>query len=253
MHTRSLLIYLIATVLSSCSFSKCQQANLYESDTIQTYFDTLVGNRIFPRELTDSTYQLAKTKQIYCCLELDKDMLCVIANMTCLKVDSTFASIGYHDRNTILYNLNSLCPDSKYFEESKADTEFQVYNKFDTLYYWLQWDPESPTFVDIETSGEWLLGAYHISSRNFPVGELCCGMTYENVLKIMGIDDYVAQQYKQIIILPPQSIQDMWFYIWDQTNSFDQCVYGEILTFEQDSLNSIHAGNVLHANSTFLK
>lgn len=251
MTTRFIFICLIVVIFSSCC-SKWQQANSYSKDTIQTYFDTLVGERIFPIELTDSTYQLAKIQQIYCCLELEKDVLCVVANITCLNIDSTLTDVGYHERCTILSNLNSLHPDIEYHEESKADTEFQIYNQHDTLYYWLQWNPESPTFVDIESSGKWIIGAYHISSTHFPIGELCCGMTYKSVLRIIGIDDYVSKRYKQIVILPPQSVHNMWFYAWNQTNYFDYCVYCEVLSFEDGHLNSVIAGNLLHPSSTIL-
>ena len=119
MTTRFIFICLIVVIFSSCC-SKWQQANSYETDTIHTYFDTLVGERIFPIELTDSTYQLAKIQQIYCCLELEKDVLCVVANITCLNIDSTFTDVGYHERSTILpqgpvwvpghvYQLTTVC------------------------------------------------------------------------------------------------------------------------------------------------
>ena len=251
MTTRFIFICLIVVIFSSCC-SKWQQANSYSKDTIQTYFDTLVGERIFPIELTDSTYQLAKIQQIYCCLELEKDVLCVVANITCLNIDSTLTDVGYHERCTILSNLNSLHPDIEYHEESKADTEFQIHNQHDTLYYWLQWDPDSPTFIDLETNSEWCLGWYHITSSYFPVGKLRCRMRYTKVLSLLGIDEYVSKRYKQIVILPPQSVHNMWFYAWNQTNYFDYCVYCEVLSFEDGHLNSVIAGNLLHPSSTIL-
>lgn len=244
------LIICIAWLICAISYSKPTDPIFYQTDTIQTYFDTLVGKRIFPIEINDSTFQLAKKKQLYCCCDV-KGILFVVMNTTCLDIDSQLVGVGYNGRDTLLQRLNLLHPHKYYIGKLQGDLEYKFYNQLDTLYYWLQWDPDSPTFIDLETNSEWCLGWYHITSSYFPVGKLRCRMRYTKVLSLLGIDEYIATYYKKIVILPKESVKDVWFYTWDTTCYFNYSCYCNILTFEKGHLISIKAGEFLFPNSAF--
>lgn len=246
---------IIILLLSPCNcFGSKQECKEYEVDTLLSFFDTLVGKRIYPWQLTDVEYQVAKKKQVYCCLEINKDVLIVVATAEKTIVDSNFETIGYSDTDVMLQRLNELSPDAKYNSSFISDTEYEFYNQYDTLLYWLQWDPESPTFVNIETSGEWTLGWCKIKSVNFPLGSLHCGMQYGDFLSLLGISSNVSRRYEQIILLNPQAVRDMWFYHYGESiNLFDESFLCKRLIFRRNHLVTIEAGNLLLPNSSLWK
>lgn len=248
--------YSCIVMLLSCSYGyvNAKEQIRYNVDTLQLYSDTLIGKRIYPWQLMDETYRIAKKKQVYCCMEINKDILIVVATAEKTIVDSNFETIGYSDTDVMLQRLNDLSPDAKYNSSFISDTEYEFYNQYDTLLYWLQWDTESPTFVNIETSGEWTLGWCKIQSTNFPFGSLRCGMRYEDVLSILSIDNYISTQYKQIILLNPQAVRDMWFYHYGESiNLFDDSFLCKRLIFKRNHLITIEEGNLLLPNSSLWK
>ena len=226
----------------------------YDVDTLQLFCGTLVGKRIYPHQLTDETYRIAKKKQLYCCLEINEDVLFVVATAEKTDINLDFGTIQYSGTDVMLQRLNELSPDAKYNSSFISDTEYEFYNQYDTLLYWLQWDPESSTFVNIETSGEWTLGWCKIQSANFPFGSLRCGMRYKDVLSMLSINHYTSIQYKQIIILAPQAVRDMWFYHYGESiNLFDESFLCKRLIFKRNYLITIEEGNLLLPNSFLWK
>lgn len=248
-----IVITIILLLLSFNCWSK-QECREYEMDTLQLFSDTLVGKRMYPQQLTDETYRIAKKKQVYCCLEINENVLFVVATAEKTDVNSDFETIGYSGSNVILQRLNELSPEAKYNSCFISDTECEFYNQYDTLQYWLQWNPESPTFVNIETSGEWTLGWCKIKSTNFHFGSLHCGMQYSDFLSLLNISNDVSRRYEQIILLNPQAVRDMWFYHYGESmNLFDDSFLCKRLIFKRNLLITIEEGNLLLPNSSLWK
>lgn len=226
----------------------------YDVDTLQLSFGTLVAKRIYPQQLTNEAYQYSKEKQVFCCLEINQSMMCMVANPKELYISRDVETIKYLDKYVLLQRLNELIPEANYRGDYTSDTEYKCYNKYDTLVYWLQWDPNSPDFVNIEISSEWTLGWCKIRSEYFPFGSLRCGMRYQDVLCMLNINDYISRNYKQIIILEPQAVRDMWFYHYgERMNMFDDSVACIKLTFKNNYLIAIEEGNLLFPDSSLLK
>lgn len=254
MKLKTFYACIVMLLLCSYGYVNAKEQIRYDVDTLQLFCGTLVGKRIYPRQLMDETYRIAKKKQVYCCLEINKDVLFVVATAEKTDINLDFGTIGYSCTDVMLQRLNELNPDTKYNSSFISDTEYEFYNQYDTLLYWLQWDPESPTFVNIETSGEWTLGWCKIKSTNFPFGSLRCGMQYSDFLSLLNISNDVSRRYEQIILLHPQAVRDMWFYHYGESvNLFDESFLCKRLIFKSNHLITIEEGNLLLPHSSLWK